>query len=449
MNKKKLIIGLSIVGVFILFILIGVMNKDNMVSSASKFTFSVKTDAVSATKIESVVTTKGTLLPIDSKKIYSKTMTPIHTLHVKAGELVKEGDLLVTFDDLEYEGLVNQLEQAEKSLAMQNNATDSSKKQNAEAIDRGKQTMDQFKIVMDQTQRNLDKALADLKKNQALYEVGGISKEQMNTLGEQIQSLKEKLALDTTAYTNARQSYNNLVSTNNTSTELQRDIQSLQTNQLATKVDDYSLELTSPIAGTILNVYGEEGATLTQASPIIEVADLTNFVVETYISEFNAPSLQLGQSVIVKTRGAKPITFHGEVTFIAPNAEVAQASGSNSKTVRIEVTLTDYDGKSLRPGYTVDSTVTLATKEDAVAIPILSSMKDKDTGEYFVYIVKEDNTLEKRFVTLGIVSDLNVEVEGIEIGETLVVQPNSRLEEGMEVTSVPMVSEEESEEAND
>lgn len=445
MNKKKLVIALGVLGVFAVFLGIGLMNKDNIMSTAKTVVLNAKTDAVSTSNITSTVTVKGTLYPVESKKVYSKSIVPIESIKVTEGQIVKKDDVLLTYDETEYDALVNQLEQAEKSLAIQSNASNSSQKQTKEAIDKSKQVMEQMRVVMEQSKRSLETAMEEFNNTSALYKMGAVSKDKMESLGDQVKSLKEKVTLDTTAYTNAKKSYENLLATDSSSSQLQKEIQGLQTSQLATKVEDYDVAVTSPLEGTIITISGEEGAILPQGTKIMEVADLSNYKVKAYITEFDAPSLFVGQEATVTSRGPKPVTFNGKVTFVAPNAAVHQESGSSNKTVKIEVTLTDYDGKSLKPGYTVDTKITLATRENAVTVPILSTIKDQESGNYFVYVVDENNILHKRFVELGIVSNRSVEVSGINEGEIIVVQPNSRLKDEMQILPQPLTEEGEAE----
>ncbi|WP_105615866.1 efflux RND transporter periplasmic adaptor subunit [Vallitalea okinawensis] len=446
MNKKKLIIGLSILAVFTVFIVIGVLNSDQLAASATKVTLTVNTDDAATREIVSQITVKGSIKPIKEEKVYSSTLAQVDTLNIDAGDQVKKDDILLTFNDTEYTQLLSQLEQSEKNLLIQDESLVDSNQRDQEALNQAKQLVDQMSIAREQTERNLETAINDHENSLQLFAAGAISSEQLDASEDNITSLKEKLQLDITAWDNAKVSYNNLLASGQNTSVIQRDIQSLQTEDLANRVEDYDLEILSPINGTVLSVSVEEGSMVNQTVPVVEVADLSNFIVEAYVSEFNGPSLQIGQTATIKTRSLSPIEFNGEITYISPLAENDPTSNSATKAVKVEITLTDYDASGenlLKPGYTVDTTITLATKEDAVVVPILSTLKDKE-GNYFVYVVDVENMVEKRTIEFGILSDLDVEVAGVEEGESVIINPSSQVKDGMEVIPTPKTEGDES-----
>lgn len=448
MNKKKLIIGLSILAVFIVFIVVGVLNSDQLATSATKVTLSVNTEEAATRKIVSEVTVKGSVKPIEDEKVYSSILAQVDTLNIEPGDNINKDDVLLTFNDTEYTQLLSQLEQSEKSLLIQDESLVDSNQRDQEALNQAKQLADQLSVAKEQTERSLETAVENHEKNLQLFSAGALSSDQLKASEDNITNLKEKLQLDITAWDNAKVSYNNQLASGQNTSIIQRDIQSLQTEDLATRVKDYDLEVLSPISGTVLSVSVEEGSMVNQTIPVVEVADLSNFIVEAYVSEFNGPSLQLGQTATIKTRSLNPIEFNGEITYISPQAENDPTSNSATKAVKVEITLTDYDATTealLKPGYTVDTTITLATKEEAVVVPILSTLKDKE-GNYFVYVVDEENIVEKRIIEFGILSDLEVEVVGVEKGESVILNPSSQVKDGMEV--IPTVKTE-GDESND
>ena len=62
---------------------------------------------------------------------------------------------------------------------------------------------------------------------------------------------------------------------------------------------------------------------------------------------------------------------------------------------------------------------------------------DKDKKQYVMLINKEDMTVSKRYVTLGIYSDMLVEiVDGLSPGDMVVVDPQLSLKDGDRVRVV-------------
>ena len=65
-----------------------------------------------------------------------------------------------------------------------------------------------------------------------------------------------------------------------------------------------------------------------------------------------------------------------------------------------------------------------------------------DEGNDYVYIVNDDNRLEKRIVTLKTYSDMYISAEGVEVGERVVDSPDDMLlSEGMLVSDANAIEQ--------
>ncbi|HHX61801.1 MAG TPA: hypothetical protein GX707_14025, partial [Epulopiscium sp.] len=116
-------------------------------------------------------------------------------------------------------------------------------------------------------------------------------------------------------------------------------------------------------------------------------------------------------------------------TEIAPTA-VEKRSGTTTSDI-VPVTVEILDSKTqLKPGFNVDVKIKTVNKEDALTLPILSIMEDADEDYKYVFIIKDDNTLEKREIQELTLDNINVEVIGVEVGERIVAEPTDDLEEG-------------------
>lgn len=94
-------------------------------------------------------------------------------------------------------------------------------------------------------------------------------------------------------------------------------------------------QLTSPIAGVVVERLFEVGEMVRPAEPIIEVVDLTEVFVQFYISPEQLSEVSVGQNAIVKI----PVlgldqTFSGPVDFIDPRVDAA--SGLSRGRVRLQ-----------------------------------------------------------------------------------------------------------------
>jgi len=104
-------------------------------------------------------------------------------------------------------------------------------------------------------------------------------------------------------------------------------------------------------------------------------------------------------------------------------------------TVRAKARFANGDG-TLFPNQFVNVRLLLRTIAGAVVVPV-TALRHGPNGD-FVYVVKEDKTVELRTVTRGQAGTDNVEIaSGLQVGEQVVTEGGDRLKEGAKVqTSV-------------
>jgi multidrug efflux system membrane fusion protein len=133
--------------------------------------------------------------------------------------------------------------------------------------------------------------------------------------------------------------------------------------------------------------------------------------------------------VRVKPRGQAEAFVTGELTA-ADNAVDA-----TSGTIRLAATFENKDER-LWPGDYVDVTLKLAVQNDAVVAPARAVQVGR-TNKY-VYVIKPDNTVEVRPVTVRRISTDEVVVEeGLQKDERVVTDGQVRLTAGAKVEIVP------------
>ncbi len=81
--------------------------------------------------------------------------------------------------------------------------------------------------------------------------------------------------------------------------------------------------VTSPITGTLIEKYAEEGEMISAGRPIARIANLTEMKLKVYVSGAQLGSIKTGQECTVRTdKGAKEyITFSGVISYISGKAE--------------------------------------------------------------------------------------------------------------------------------
>ena len=187
----------------------------------------------------------------------------------------------------------------------------------------------------------------------------------------------------------------------------------------------------APIAGVVTEINVMKGGYTMSGQPAFTIIDAENLQINATVNEYNTRGLAIGQ--IVKITGealGDDQELSGEITAIAPIATKVQGS-SGIETV-VEVTITPKDGKGLlKPGLNVDCDITTQEKKGVVLAEFNIFMDDKDRKQYVMLIDRENMTLKKQYVTLGIYSDMTVEVlDGLKAGDMVVVDPQPSLNDG-------------------
>ena len=140
------------------------------------------------------------------------------------------------------------------------------------------------------------------------------------------------------------------------------------------------------------------------------------------------PSRKWNSYVTVTLADGSQYPYEGLVDFADP--QVDPKTGTFS--VRAEMPNPD---RSLLPGEFTKVKVLLDVRENAVEIPYKALVIEKN-GAY-VFVVRPDGVVEKRFVEIGPQSGNNIIVErGLAKGEKIVVEGYHKLSHGMKVDAI-------------
>lgn len=143
-----------------------------------------------------------------------------------------------------------------------------------------------------------------------LLEQGAATQKQVDDLSDQIKVLKAQL--------NAAQSQLNSA---NESIKLQAEASSQQVKVIGSQKDDAIIK--SPITGTILKKYAEQGEFAVPGKALFKVADLSQMILRAYVTAAQFDNLKIGQQVkvLVDNGDEAQREYDGKVSWIAPKAE--------------------------------------------------------------------------------------------------------------------------------
>ncbi|NPA30647.1 MAG: efflux RND transporter periplasmic adaptor subunit, partial [Chloroflexi bacterium] len=177
--------------------------------------------------------------------------------------------------------------------------------------------------------------------------------------------------------------------------------------------------LTAPFDGTVTAVYTPVDTPVQPGTLALRVDDLDTLWVVADITEFDIPTVDVGQEVEVVFDGLPYQTFHGVVEEVAAVGTPDPASGAMNFPVRIR--LTDADER-IRPGMTAAVTIFTQTYSDVLLVPN-RAVRVVD-GQPTVYVLRNGQP-EPVTVRLGASSgEYSVLLEGdLAEGDAIVLNP--------------------------
>ena len=189
----------------------------------------------------------------------------------------------------------------------------------------------------------------------------------------------------------------------------------------------------SPIDGQTGNLGVKVGSLVTANQ-----TELTTIArVQPVLVTFTVPAIHLGTIKGHMAQGKLPVTATPQDTAAQPAPGVLSfidnAVDMTTDTIKLKATFDNPD-RRLWPGQFARVSLRLTTLDHATVVPSQAVQTGQD-GQY-VFVVKDDQTVEQRSVTVGQrVEDDTVVQKGLKAGETVVTEGQLRLEPGSRVTT--------------
>jgi membrane fusion protein, multidrug efflux system len=187
-------------------------------------------------------------------------------------------------------------------------------------------------------------------------------------------------------------------------------------------------------------ISGRTGVRLVDEGNIVHAADTTGLVVITQLKPISVivslPQDRRDDVVAAMGHGPVPVlafrrdgvTQLGAGTVTLIDNQIDQSTG----TIRIKATFPNADLK-LWPGAFVNAQVLVDTRKDAILVP--AQVVQRGPDGFYVYVVRDDDTVEKRAVTVGPSRAGQMVVEtGLSASERVVVDGQYKLTPGAHVS---------------
>jgi HlyD family secretion protein len=475
MKKKPIIIGAVCVAAVAGFAWIGASLSGADAAEAAKNRGAVPAQ-IEETKRETIITkisASGKVEFVEKTTLFARTGAKAKTVNFKAGDGIKTGDVLIDYDTETLDTLLRSLSDAELSVktaeinlksARQPTITDAETLQAESAVKNAQKAVDdvnsqiaQSGISTEQLKRSIETSRETLRKTKILYDGGLVSRQeldqaedavkklddQLKTAESQMDSLLVSLAAAESSLETAgkqRDITSRQISLTGARSQNTVELQEVQLEQarrgaekIKQDIDDFKETEISEASGTILALSAVAGQPVQKGQQIAVVADTSwnNLVIVTYVPEKDTTNLAVGQAVEITGGALAKAVYTGKVTKILPLAEQRQIGNNQEAAVTVEIK-PDDPGIPIKAGYTVDTNIITRVAENVVVAPLMAVMSESGGGSY-VYVVKPDNTAERRGVTLRAFSNLYVEAEGVDEGERVILSPTDRIKDGVTV----------------
>lgn len=467
-KKKAIIIGIiaAVLALGIAGVILAVRNAGTPVEAAE-----LTTDMLSVTVLTSGAVTSG-----ESRDVYPETQGLIKSIAVKEGESVHAGDLLATLDNDVNHAQLSQaqsgLAQARSGLAQAQAAGSSASAGVAAAkasLTAAKNGLAAANNAQKSAQRLADlskKVLNNAKAAVTAYESSGAAASdpagyaqakaavtQAEIAYEQTKSgvnqAKAGAAQAKAGLAQAKAAVKQAEAAKPSSaiTAANSGVQAASEGVSVAKKALDATVITAPIDGTVLfaptpasaaamatgakPTSGAEpmkGAAVAPGSPVFTIINpqALSFTVE--IDEADIPKIEVGQHATVTLDSFSEEEFAATVSRIST---VAKSTITGGTVFEVELNF-DADNEGIKLGMKGDGSIEIETKDATTAVPI-EALFSEGTIDY-LYLIAEDNTLEKTEVKVGATTDTSVEIiEGATTGAKVALAGLIQFSDGMRV----------------
>ncbi len=360
---------------------------------------SVQVAPVEKTTIQHVIKTQAILFPRQQAAIVAKISAPVQKFLVKRGSPVHQGELLAVLENRDLSAAAQEnkgsLEQAQAAYETTTAANLPEEIQKAEA-------------EAQQSKEALDAQERVHQSRQQLYEEGALPRKELDQsevafIQARNQYSIAKKHLDTLLAIGKKQELKSAAG----------QLASARGKYLGAEAQLSYSEIHSPIDGVVTDRPLYPGEMAAAGTPIVTVMDVSSVIAKAHIPQADAALLKIGDKGTITVPGLdEPV--EGMVTVVSP------ALDPNSTTV--EVWLEGKNPKQqLKPGTSVQLSLTAKTVKDALVVPAVAVITAPDGGSS-VMLVGNDGRAHQKIVKLGIRQDDDDAqiLEGVNAGDKVV-----------------------------
>lgn len=410
-RQKKIIIGATVAVVLLVVILTSILV--NRTDAPEVTVVTIKTRP----ELRSTVTASGEIRPIQFMNLTSEVQGRIEEIYVKEGEKVEKGQPLVRLDPNQFESStdaqlaatqasLNEVQVAGTQVTAANNQLAQAQQGLTVAqvaIDTARQGVVTAQTEVDRAKVELSAANRELRRSEELLEAGVVSRQEFDSAKDRVANAQVAVKTAQARLESQRISVKDatarLKQQETSVKDARRAVQTAELNQRSSRSRadqqtavlrgqqdqrDKTLQV-APINGVIAEIPSKVGTFATanlSSTALMTIADMSTINVEVKVDETEIDKVAVGQKVKVKVDAFGETEVDGEVMQKTPLALGKSATtGGLSTTINVQeakefrvvirlVDLSEDLQSGLRPGMSATATITTATAENVIAVPL-------------------------------------------------------------------------------
>ncbi len=381
----------------------------------------VKVISVTQADLVQYVQATGKVKPKDERKFYAQTNGKLLHVYIKAGDKVREKQVLAEIDPSDTQFKLQQLElQLEQVQADWNKMQEGPKPEEVKLLE---ESIHQGEIKLAMITREWNKLRND-------YDTG-------TALNTQLQQKEDEMKLAQSALNAAP---NNLALIQQGPSLIDRTkydakVKEIQLQQEQLEKDLLNMQVVSNRSGTVIDLTVQEGQIVERGRELLTLADLSQIEIISDVKEAQISQIFMNQAAVIEGSALGEEQYKARVIKMAPIAKASQDNQGKKAVVAVTLSLDESTAKLL-PGYKVDVNFVSGRTESALQVPY-AAVKQNDDGTSYVWTAQGTRAVRTPIET-GIKNEAFIEVKkGLEAGSLVIVNVPDSLRDQQKIAVTP------------
>jgi HlyD family secretion protein len=283
------------------------------------------------------------------------------------------------------------------------------------AVDAATAAVGQARAERQRAATALERARSTLRRQQELMKAGAISSDDLESAETALASAED--GLRAAEFTERR---------------AESELQLARARLSAPSASGRSVDVLSPVDGTVLRRLRESEGVVPVGEPLLEIGEPGRMEIVADLLSTDAVRVSPGAAVLIEQWGGGH-TLHGRVRRVEPSGFMkVSALGVEEQRVNVVIDFTNHaEAVRLGDGYRVEVRIVLWQEADVLKVPVGALFRQGDGWAVFVV---EDEHVRRQAVQLGQRNENEGQiVSGLEADATIVLHPPDTLTDGTRV----------------